>query len=174
MAQVPPVPLLNSWVQVVGFIAILVYMAYGQWLTKENAKAVKSKLDTAAEITAIKLDAAAKTTSDKIDHANSKTDDLHSMWNSRLDEFKKMVQETAISALEAHQKESEAQAAKLRAEHEKHMLMERGQFEARILSLEKTISAQQALIPPPSPTIVPVEPVPVTPEKRLEEIRGHE
>ncbi len=177
IAQVPVAPNVTNWVQLAGFVAILFYMGYGQWITKENARTIKANLEYAARETKDHLELAAAATTRKLDESNKKTDQLHDMWNSRLDEFKQLFTENAQKTMEAQRKEFESTLAKMHADHDAKIAADRTEFDRRIAAMESLLKDQKLQ----TPTIVPVEivnqdPVPVvqTPEKRLEQIRGQD
>ncbi len=148
-------PAVTSWLQLLGLIAVLIYMAYGQSAARQNSALTQSK----------------------VDESNRKTDGLHEMWNSRLDEFKRLFSENTRATMEAQRKEFESSITKMHADHEAKVLADRTEFDRRIAAMESTIKAQQIHIAGPSiqpVQIVNPDPIPVvqTPEQRLSEIRG--
>ncbi len=153
--QLIPVPTFTNGLQLIGFIAILVYMAYGQWLGRENAKTVKRDVKIAAETTRAHLEEAAGLVSQKADL-------VHDLVNGQNAEFKRLLSEKTHSDAQIHQQIAESAANKATIEL-------RESFLKRIQSLEEIIASQQKTIQQAGPMIAPI-----TPEKRLEEIRGQE
>ncbi len=145
----PIIPTFSNGLQLIGFVSVLIYMAYLKKMGSDEARVIKANLDIAAQKTA-----------KKIDENNTKTDSLHGMLNSRLDEFRSLIEEKSKLDMAANRREFEAL-----------LLSSKVEFERRIKSLENTIEAQKALIPIP-PTISPIPPV--DPDKRLNEVRGEQ
>ncbi len=155
-----PLPTFTNSLQLIGYVAILVYMAYGQWLTKEKAKHIKSELATATKIT-----------STKIDDNTAKTDAVHDLLNSRLDKWKEeQMQDQELlrnKDLENHKLMLETAIDRLNQEHKATALADVTELHKRIASLENMINSMRPAMPPMGPTIAPL-----TPEERLSEIRG--
>ncbi len=136
-----PLPTFTNSLQLIGYVAILVYMAYGQWLTRENAKRVKERLEVTAAETKGHLDAAAKVVADKAEQ-------VHDLVNGQNTEFKRLLTEKTGRDAEIHQQIAETAAAKASL-----ALME--DFTERIKRLEAVIASQQKTIQA-GPSITPV------------------
>lgn len=152
-----PIPTFSNWLQVAGFVAVLVYMAYLRKVGSDEARTIKQDVGIAAATTRAHVDASQEAIA-------KKTDAVHELVNGHNEQFKAMMVEKFESDMNNQARLAESAAAKATLEM-------RESFEKRIDALEVIIASQQKLIAghAAGPTIAPI-----TPEKRLEEIRGQE
>ncbi len=119
-------PAVTSWLQLLGLIAVLVYMAYGQSVARQNATITQTKVEG-----------------------------VHGMLNSHLDEYKRTISDQSARDLEAHKLAFDASLSKIREENRATALLLQTQIDKRIADLEGTIASQKATIAGPTITQTP-------------------
>ncbi len=163
VAQVQPVAA-YSWPAALVVIAGFALQAWIIYTQQQNKVSLHNQGKSMRDNTALTM-----ATKVKVDESVAKVDVVHDLFNSRLDEWKKTQEEQSVRDLESHKAAFEASLTKMNAEHKASALADVTELNKRIASLENMINSMRPAMPPVGPAIAPI-----SPEKRLEEIRGQE